>query len=361
MISSRLHGLIDWGVAASLGSASASGSLSPPVRTTLGAAGAYHASYAAVTDYGAGLRPWLTMPQHLALDAIGGTALLAIGLMMRRATTAERALLVVVGLSELAVVALSDTTVASGPSRDQPATYPPLDTPRPVAHDVFIVESALGGLLGKVLPARMTVIRLASGDLLLHSPTRFTEGLKRELQALGRVTHLVAPNMAHWTFLGDWQRAYPNAITWAAPGLRERSQVRNSGIQIDFVLGETAPYAWGDAITLVMVPGGMKFHEAALFHRPSRTLVLTDLVLNLEPAKLPVLLRPIVELFGSTAPDGMPPPYLRALIKLRRRSASHAASRLLDLRPERVIFAHGRWFETNGTEALRRSLRWLVR
>lgn len=252
----------------------------------------------------------------------------------------------------------ADPECSAGIARNE-AVYPPLDALKPVAEGVFIVDSALPGFPGKVLPARMTVIRLANGDLLLHSPTRFTEDLVRQIRVLGRITHLVAPNLAHWMFLNDWQQACPEATTWAAPGLRERSQVRKSGLRLDFDLGETAPPAWGDTVTLVMVPGGLGFHEATLFHQPSRTLVLTDLVLNVEPRKLPIVIRPIARLFGGT--KGMPPPYLRAVVKLRRKAAMRAASRLLDFQPERVIFAHGRWFEKDGTEALRQSLRWLLR
>jgi len=51
---------------------------------------------------------------------------------------------------------------------------------------------------------------------------------------------------------------------------------------------------------------------------------------------------------------------LRLLIDLRRRAAADAARRMLALRPERVIFAHGRWFERDATASLRRSLAWLV-
>lgn len=239
-------------------------------------------------------------------------------------------------------------------------TYPPLDTLKAVAADIFIVDSALPGLLGKVLPARMTVIRLADGSLLLHSPVRFAVQLKTELQAIGQIAHLVAPNIAHWIFLRDWQQACPGAATWAAPGLRERRQVKRSGVQLDHDLGETAPAVWGDTVKLVMVRGGFGFHEAALFHQPSRTLVLTDLVANLELPKLPKMARPIVRLLGMAAPTGMPPLYLRAVIKLRKQAAVRAASRLLDLCPDRVIFAHGRWFETDATASLRQSLRWLL-
>ena len=363
LIPSRLHGLIDYGVAAMLGGLAASRALPPPVRGLLGAAGAYHTAYSAVTDYEAGLTPRLTMRQHLGLDALGGAALLGAGLLMRRQPGEARALLVGLGLAELAVVAISEDRAAAGPrllATEAPAGYPPLDLPKPVAEGVHIVDSLMPGPLGMQLPVRMTVLRLPDGGLLLHSPTRFSPALGEALGRLGPVRHLVAPNIAHWTFLEAWQRAFPGATTWAAPGLRQRGQVRRSRVRLDADLGESPPPAWGGAITLVTVPGGLGFHEVALFHEPSRTLVLTDLVLNLEAPRLPALLRPVARLFGSLAPDGMPPPYLRAVIRWRRRAAIRAAERLLALEPDRVIFAHGRWFERYGTTALRRSLRWLL-
>ncbi|KAA5611528.1 DUF4336 domain-containing protein [Rhodovastum atsumiense] len=214
--------------------------------------------------------------------------------------------------------------------------------------------------MGRVLPVRMTVIRLDNGDLLLHAPTRFSDRLRERLERLGRIRHLVAPNSGHWTFLRDWQRACPDATTWAAPRLRDRAQVRRSGVRLDHDIGATAPPAWGDTIETLTVPGGLGFHEVALFHRPSRTLVLTDLVLSLEAAKLPALLRPLLRWAGMVAPDAMPPPYLRAVVRLRRRAAAKAAARLLELRPDRVIFAHGHWFAQDGTAALAHALRWLV-
>jgi hypothetical protein len=239
-------------------------------------------------------------------------------------------------------------------------TYPPLDTLKPIADGVFIVDSKLPGLLGKVLPVRMTVIRLMDGAVLLHSPTRFTEALRQELLRVGPVSHLVAPNVAHWTLLKPWQQAFPRATTWAVPLLRDRRQVRRSGLRIDQDLGTWAPTAWGEAIELIMVPG-RGFQEAALFHRPSRTLVLTDLILNLEPAKIPLVVRPLVRLFGGTTPDGMPPPYLRFVIRLRRQGAAAAAERLMALQPKQVVFAHGHWFDTDATHHLRHSFRWLLR
>ncbi len=373
-IPTRLHGAIDYAVASLLGSLAVSSTLPRPVRRVIGAASAVHGSYAALTDYEAGLRPVMGMRTHLLLDAAGGAALCGAGLLMRGQPAGSRALLLAMGVSELLVTAFSSASPVSGPGQGsgpvgrvldlhppspEQVGYPPVDTPKPVADDVFVVDSLMPGPLGSALPVRMTVIRLPGGDLVLHSPTRFGYPLKAQLETLGRIRHLVAPNVAHWVFLQAWQGACPDAVTWAAPGLRERGAVRRSGVRLDNDLGDVPPPEW-EGITLVTVPGGLGFLEVALFHGPSRTLVLTDLVLNLEAQKLPAALRPVARLLGVVAPDGMPATYMRAVIKLRRASAARAAQRLVDLRPERVVFAHGAWFEQDGTAALRHSLRWLL-
>jgi hypothetical protein len=240
-------------------------------------------------------------------------------------------------------------------------TYPPLDTPKPVTQDVWIVDSKIDMAAGMLpLPVRMTVIQLEDQSLLLHSPTRHSPDLHRALTALGPIRHLVAPNSAHWTMLKDWQQAVPDATTWAAPGLRRRSQVKRSGVRFDHDLSDGAAGGWPGVIEQIDVEGMGGFHEVALFHRPSRTLVMTDLIQNFEPTKMPAPLRPLLALVGNGAPDGRAPRYLRALVRLRGKSPRDAAARLVGLGPERVIFAHGTWFDQDGTARLERSLDWLL-
>lgn len=243
-------------------------------------------------------------------------------------------------------------------------TYPPLDTLKPVAPDLWIVDSGpLPGILP--LPVRMTVLRLGDGSVWLHSPTRFDEALARSIEAIGPIRHLVAPNIAHWMFLGAWQRRCPAAITWAPPELRRRGQVRRQieagALRIDRDLGEQSPEEWAADIRQTVIPGGFGFREIAFFHPVSRSLILTDLVLNLEPRKLPFPFRLPMHLIGATAPDGRAPIYLRLAIRFGGRAASRAAAALVALAPQRVLFAHGAWFEHDATPALRRSLRWLLR
>jgi hypothetical protein len=242
---------------------------------------------------------------------------------------------------------------------DEKSTYPPLDVLKPVAAGVWIVDSGPLRAFGMPLPVRMTVIRLSDGELWLHSPTRFTAELGRELTRIGRIGHLVAPAIAHWSFLKEWQENCPGALTWAVPGLRERTQVKKAGVRVDRDLSDTAPPLWVREVEHVLVRGWV-FSEIDFFHRPTRTLVLTDLVQNFEAEKLPRVVRPVARVLGVLAPNGKAPIYVRWLVRRRRREASRAAAQLVKWDPERVIFSHGRWFERDGTKALERSLRWLL-
>ncbi len=234
--------------------------------------------------------------------------------------------------------------------------YQPVDVLKPVAENVWIVDSGPLSFGPFLLPVRMTAIRLASGEMWLHSPTRFDEALKRSVEAIGPVRHLVAPNIAHWSYLKDWQERCPQATTWAAPKLRERAK----DVRLDRDLADAPPEPWAGEIEQVVVPGAFGFREVAFFHKATRTLLLTDLIVNLEADKTPPLTRAFAQLTGTLSPNGRAPAYLRLLLRMAGEPAKAAARRLLACAPERVIFAHGRWFERDGTRELRRALSWLV-
>ena len=65
----------------------------------------------------------------------------------------------------------------------------------------------------------MTVVRLANGTVWVHSPVALTERLADEIDAVGPVAHLIAPNWIHYAHVHSWQMRYPAAVTWAAPGV----------------------------------------------------------------------------------------------------------------------------------------------
>jgi hypothetical protein len=136
--------------------------------------------------------------------------------------------------------------------------------------------------------------------------------------------------------------------------------VKKSGVALDQDLGPSAPDAWRGDIDQVIVPGGLGVNEVAFLHRSTSTLVLTDLIQNFEPKKVSPLVRPLVRITGAMAPDGKAPVHLRFAINRKREAAAAAARKLVAWAPERVIFAHGRWFNRDGAPQLQRALRWLT-
>lgn len=232
--------------------------------------------------------------------------------------------------------------------------YPPLHTLKAVDDDIWIVDGAPLHPGGITMPVRMTVVRLTSGELWLHSPVRFSDELAARLAELGPVRHLVAPNVGHWTLIGDWQRHFPEAVTWAAPKLSQRRQVRKSEVRFDRELADDST-PWPEDIDLLVVPGAGGFREVAFLHRASRTLILTDLVQSLESDRVPMRTRLFARATGTLYPRATAPVYLRASLRLGGQSTKQALSRLIEWQPERVIFAHGRWVERDGAKMLKKA------
>ncbi len=241
--------------------------------------------------------------------------------------------------------------------------YTPTHTLRPVAEDVWIVEGGVirmaVGPLGVPFTTRMTVIRLGDGSLLLHSPSEPVPELLGAISALGPVAHLVSPNRLHYAFIPAWQQAFPDAIAWASPGVRRRAASQGVAVSFDADLEDAPPGAWAADVDQLIFRGSPLLAEVVFFHRPSRTLVLTDLIQAHELDRLPPLARPLVRLGAAAHPDGQTPLDLQLSFLLGRGRARADLARMLAWNPERVVFAHGRWFHDNGRAQLARAFRWL--
>ena len=90
-------------------------------------------------------------------------------------------------------------------------TYPPLDTPKPVARDIWVVDGPVIRFYKLPFSTRATILRLENGDIWLHSPTRWSPELQGRIAALGPIRHLIAPNWIHYAYIADWQKALPQA------------------------------------------------------------------------------------------------------------------------------------------------------
>lgn len=245
--------------------------------------------------------------------------------------------------------------------RDSPVVYPPLDTLKPVADDVWIVDGPAieFGILGLRMPfpTRMTVLRLAGG-LLVHSPTELTAGLRSEIDGLGTPRWILGPNRLHPTWIAQWHDAYPEAAVLIAPRLRDALPPRVATVAREVDHGDD--HGWGDAVVALPVAGAY-LTEVVLFHRPSRTLVLTDLIENFEADRLPsAWMAWLTRVGGVRHPDGQMPRDMRLTFWTRHDELRRAVQTMLDWQPERVLLAHGRWYPRDGAAELRRAFRWLL-
>ncbi|HEX6240133.1 MAG TPA: hypothetical protein VFZ61_04545, partial [Polyangiales bacterium] len=60
------------------------------------------------------------------------------------------------------------------------------------------------------LPARMSVLPLRDGTLALVSPIPIDDALAAQLDRLGPVSLLIAPNLLHHLYLGAASQRYPS-------------------------------------------------------------------------------------------------------------------------------------------------------
>lgn len=112
---------------------------------------------------------------------------------------------------------------------------------------------------GVRVPSASTVLRLASGDVLVYSPIAEMPGVESH----GAVTHVVEPNKLHHLFVANARERWPRAT-----------------------FHERAVAVADPAIDAVHVEGVPKLDETVLFHRPSRTLVVADFVFNMTAENL---------------------------------------------------------------------------
>lgn len=221
-----------------------------------------------------------------------------------------------------------------------------------LTRDVWIAERPQR-FYGLEVGTRMTVIRLADGSLLLHSPVALDPELRRELDSIGRVRFTVAPNRVHHLYAGEVAKAYPDARLWVAPGLeRKRPDLVYVG-----VLGDESPAEWKGEVDQVFFRGRPYENEVVFLHRASRTLIMCDLAFNFGPrAATPTrLLMRLLRSYGRFGPSSLDPLLIRD-----RRAARKSLERILAWDFDRVVVAHGDVLESGGREALRQGYSWLL-
>ena len=180
---------------------------------------------------------------------------------------------------------------------------------------------------------RMTVVKLQSGGLLLHSPVPIDESMAEELGEIGNVDHIVAPSCFHHLFALQAKQLYQDATLWAAPGLSEKRK----DVKFDQVI-RPGEMHWGDTLEYEFIRGMPRINEVVFFHTSSRSLICSDFVFNIrEESNL--VMKFLWYLAGAYKNFGQDRIW-RMLVK-NKEETTESVNRILGWDFRRIVMAHG--------------------
>ena len=203
---------------------------------------------------------------------------------------------------------------------------------------------------GMDLFSRTTIIKQNNSELIVHDPGSIDDSIKREIDSLGVVKYIIAPGNYHHLFVTDFQDIYPSAETFLCPGLERK----RPDIKYDWILGDKPDARWEDTFEQALIQGTRYIWEVAFFHKPSKTLILVDLLENIGDDyqhKAGLLLqfwwKFIFRMWNNpkAAPEYQIGWGNKKIVK-------NGLNKILSWDAERVILAHGENIETNVNSVL---------
>ncbi len=219
---------------------------------------------------------------------------------------------------------------------------------------LYSADGPAVSFFGFPYPTRMAVARLSDGTAWVWSPVGLNDELADAVQAIGTVRYIVSPNKLHHLFLKEWADRWPDARLYAPPGLvGKKPELRFSA-----ELGDEPDAAWAADIDQVVFHGSFAMEEVVFFHRPSRTVIVCDLIQRFPESQVSGWKGQLMRLDGLVGDRGSTPREWRASF-VRRGPARHAREKVIGWQPERLLIAHGNCAQTGATEIVTEALRWI--
>ncbi len=193
-----------------------------------------------------------------------------------------------------------------------------------------------------------TVIRLESGKLVLHSMGPFTEADVAAIREEGEPAWLVEAMLLHDTFAADGRRPFPTLPFLGPPGFSD---------VVKFPVGplHPPPGEWRDEIVVIPLEGIPRLREHVVIHRPSRTLIVADLVFNFSAEEAGWDRFFHRHLAGIRRYPGTSRVF-RLCVK-DRATFQRSVRKVLDEDFDRIIPGHGEILETGGRGPLEQALK----
>lgn len=201
--------------------------------------------------------------------------------------------------------------------------------------------------LGVDLQRNVTIMRLSSGDLVVHSTAPFTPADVEMIHHLGRPRWLVDVLLRHDTFSAQGCAAFPQAKYLAPKGFE-------AGVLIGSLL--PPPAEWQGEIEVLPVDGAPTFSEVVMLHRATRSLVVGDLLFNFG-GKQDLLTKVFIKVatVGGTCDPGMTRPFKNAIED--ELAFTRSIQEILAWDFDRIIVGHGVPIRTGGKLKLQATLK----
>ncbi|MGE0616450.1 MAG: DUF4336 domain-containing protein [Bacteriovoracia bacterium] len=227
---------------------------------------------------------------------------------------------------------------------DSPPAFP-YEPIREIAPDLFCVD----GDWRNAFRRRMTIMRLKSRELIVHSAIHLRDEDYRALDKLGEVSTIVVPNKFHCSEAFLYAERYPTANVLVSPAAVKAIQGR---CRVDGLLPTDWPARAKEEVECLSVQGTRLLEETVFFHRASKSLVTTDLVFNLQ-----FEMRGLGKIFGKwnrIYKRFGPSNIFRLVFTKDPEMVQESVNRILRWDFDRVIMNHGQILEKGGREALQR-------
>ncbi|MEM1032222.1 MAG: hypothetical protein AAGN82_17875 [Myxococcota bacterium] len=201
----------------------------------------------------------------------------------------------------------------------------------PFGSAVWTVDRPLR-FMGLEVGTRMTIVQTDGGGLWIASPVALDDAMREALARLGAIRFVVAPNRFHHLYVGDYARTEAELL--GPPGLLEKRR------DVDWTRSIDTRAVWSGGDIVATRVGGMPvLDELVFFHRPSRTLIATDLLMNWAPQGR-WLTDAALWLEGVTGTPGVP--RLFRFFGVRDRAALRdSLEEILAWNFDRLIVTHG--------------------
>lgn len=196
---------------------------------------------------------------------------------------------------------------------------------------------------GLNLGRRVTLLPISGKRLVVHSTAPFSDNHLRAMERLGRPAFLLDATTMHDTFSRDAREILPNAEYFVPEGFPKKG-AGPTARPLSEINAST-----GSEIQTERLEGMRFLTEYACFHPASRTLILGDLLFNLDQSS-GYTKWAMRNLLGVKEWPAIDRP-VRMAVKDKEAFVS-SLQRILAWDFDRIIVAHGSPIETNGKQHL---------